>query len=196
MRSRLLTNLRVAAFAAGLLLALNGDIAAAGEEAPFETAPVRWVLTAGNAQKVAVYGIGASWEPSWDVDALARRGFKPGLGVDLMRWEGSERDAASRLLWDASITPRLRWRPAEGPWHRLFMDIGVGIHLLSSRTINVSRNFSTTFQFGERLAVGSNFGPRNRYEVAVFAQHVSNGGIKEPNDGLTYYGTTIGISFD
>ena len=47
-----------------------------------------------------------------------------------------------------------------------------------------------------RLAVGLSFGPRGRYEIAPFLQHVSNAKIKLPNDGLTYFGVTMRFALD
>jgi len=186
---------RIAAWVAGLLLALAGHSSMAGDGQP-EAEPARLVLTGGYGHKIAVYGLGAGWPLPFAAEALARYGLEPRLGADLAQWQGRDHDAANRTLWDADITPYLRWRPGEGSWHGAFAEIGIGFHLLSHTTINESRDLSTAFQFGERLALGFNFGDRNRYEATVFIQHVSNGGIKEPNNGFTYSGATIGIPFD
>lgn len=42
------------------------------------------------------------------------------------------------------------------------------------------------FQFGEFVGVGALYGRRNEFQLGARLQHVSNGGIKRPNDGLTY----------
>lgn len=36
------------------------------------------------------------------------------------------------------------------------------------------------------LGGGINFGDRREYGVGVRVQHISNGGIKEPNNGITF----------
>ena len=74
---------------------------------------------------------------------------------------------------------------------RLFVEGGLGFHLLSATRINNDRIFSTAFQFGEMVGVGTSFGSRNEYEVRLLVQHVSNGRIKLPNWGLTYPGITF-----
>jgi lipid A 3-O-deacylase len=67
-----------------------------------------------------------------------------------------------------------------------YLEASVGLHLLSHTQINETRQFSTAFQFGEFLGAGVAFGDNYRYDIALRIQHVSNGGIKNPNDGLTY----------
>jgi lipid A 3-O-deacylase len=58
--------------------------------------------------------------------------------------------------------------------------------MLSARRINGRREFSTRFQFGEFIGAGVLFGPRRELGVGVRLQHVSNGGIRNPNPGLTF----------
>lgn len=43
--------------------------------------------------------------------------------------------------------------------------------------------FSTTFNFGEHLAVGRQLGATRHHEVALRVQHFSNAGIRQPNPG-------------
>ena len=44
--------------------------------------------------------------------------------------------------------------------------------------------FSTKFQFGDHIGVGARFGAANRHDLGLRLQHVSNGGIKNPNPGI------------
>ena len=156
--------------------------------------------TAGYGQRVAVYGVGAMWHVPWGEEMLARHGLEARIGVDVLRWEGPAEDNANRSLWNGNVTPYLRWHPAEGAWRNTFIEVGVGVQALShtsiTSTADYRRNFATAFQFGERLAVGLSFGPRGRYEIAPFLQHVSNAKIKLPNDGLTYFGVTMRFALD
>jgi lipid A 3-O-deacylase len=183
------------ALAVGLLLAAASGSAAA-DDVPREPDPARLVLTGGYGHKIAIYGLGALWSIPFAAEFLARHGLDARLGTDVSWWDGHDRGVPTRFLWDANITPYLRWRPDERPWGQAFAEIGVGFHLLSHTQINESRILSTAFQFGERFAVGFDFGKGNRYEVTGFVQHISNGRIKDPNGGLTYWGATIGIPFD
>ena len=54
---------------------------------------------------------------------------------------------------------------------------------------------STAFQFGEFIGVRRRLAVRGDYELGVRLQHVSNGGIKHPNDGITYPMLTLSRSF-
>ncbi len=195
MQPRLTGSCRNQAFAFALLLAAASGVVAAADPA-YDSEPARLVVTGGYGQKVAVYGLGAVWQIPVAVDTLARHGLDTRRGADILRWDGPSSGIYSTFLWDAGVTPYLRWRPTAGPWHPFFAEVGIGAHLLSQTAINPSREFSIAFQFGERLAVGFDFGARRRYEVSLFVQHVSNAGIKEPNLGLTYFGATLGIPFD
>jgi hypothetical protein len=131
------------------------------------------------------------------VGTLSQHGLEARFGAELLRWEGRDPGAPDRSLWNVNLMPSLRWRPAEGAWHGTFAEIGVGFDGLSATGIGVSsdflREFSTAFQFGERASAGWIFGPGDRYEIAVLVQHVSNGKINEPNDGLTYFGVNFRI---
>lgn len=183
---------KVIAFA--FLVAPVGAAAQPSEPPPLLTA------TYGYGQGVAVYGVGALWHLPWGAETLTRHGLDLRLGVDLMRLQGDTQATGNHFLWNGNVTPYLRWHPAEGPWHSTFVAAGVGIQLLSDSTLSGSsgyaHNFGMRLQFGERIAAGVSFGPRDRYEIAPFFQHVSNAKIKEPNDGLTYWGVTIRLALE
>jgi hypothetical protein len=183
----------LSSLAATLLLGSAAEVAAADASPPTDE-HVRLSLTGGWGNDVAVYGAGALWPLAWKRDEFARHGLDAEIGADLLRWDG--RGAGEGFLWDVGVTPYLRWRPDAGGWHHMFVKLGIGIHLLSHTKIEGSREFGTPFQFGERLAWGFNFGAGNRYEMTLLVQHVSNARIKEPNDGLTYFGATLGIPVD
>ena len=165
------------------------------------TDATEWLTaTAGYGQRVAVYGMGAMWHLPWGEEMLARHGLDARIGVDVMRWQGPAEGTADRFLWNGNVTPYLRWHPAESAWSNAFIELGVGVQVLSgtsiSSTADYQRNFGSTLQFGERLAAGLSFGPHGRYEIAPFVQHVSNARIKLPNDGLTYFGVTMRFALD
>ena len=185
---------KAAAIAVALLAAPFGAAAQQGDARPLLTA------TYGYGQSVAVYGIGALWHIAWGAETLARYGLDARLGVDLLRWQVDSNAPGNHYLWNGNVTPYLRWRPAEGFWHSTFVEVGVGIQLLSENSLSSSsrfaHDFGTRFQFGERIAAGVSFGPHARYEIAPFFQHVSNGGTKVPNDGLSYFGVTVRLALE
>jgi lipid A 3-O-deacylase len=191
--SRLHSSLATA-IAVVLWTAAGGAAAQQDDASPWLTA------TYGHGQGVAVYGVGALWHVPWGAETLARYGLDARLGVDVMRLEGDKQATGNHHLWNGSVTPYLRWRPADGMWHSMFVELGVGLQLLSDSTLSgasgYAHNFGTKINFGERVAVGVSFGPRGRYEIAPFFQHVSNAKIKEPNDGLTYFGVAVRLALE
>jgi len=136
----------------------------------------------GNYVDVVGVGIGSEdwkqWSPGQDwslsLYGLARASF----------WRGH--DHHNEDVVDLSAAPVLRLERISAGTFAPYVEASIGLHLLSHTRINETRQFSTAFQFGEFLGVGVTFGDNRRYDVALHVQHVSNGGIKNPNDGLTY----------
>ena len=148
-------------------------------------------VTGGYGDKVSIYGVGVHWDSLCTCAQFRSAGFDLKLAAQLAYWKGHEHPASNGSLWDASLTPILRWNAPDGAPTRLFLEAGIGAHLLSDTRINTERVFSTAFQFGEIGVVGVAFGERYRYEIGALVQHVSNGAIKEPNNGLTYFGAVF-----
>ena len=141
-----------------------------------------FVVQAGSGQQVDVAGAG--WEVPMDQECLRSDRARAGLLFRIDEWRG--RNAGGRKLLDASVTPFLRYelgRPLGTP---VLVEGGVGVNLLSRTRIDEQRRFSTAFQFGEFVGMGVEYGERRQYQIGARLQHVSNGGIKRPNDGLTY----------
>jgi lipid A 3-O-deacylase len=142
--------------------------------------------TVGYGADVAIYGASADWN-------LSRRGilqFDHGLDVRLSAqiayWRGKGQPTPYGSLWDVSLTPFLRWTPASSLPLRMYLEAGIGAHVLSEKRINNDRDFGMLFQFGEQVGAGVLFGEANRYELGVYVQHISNAQLKHPNWGITY----------
>ena len=148
-------------------------------------------VTGGYGDNVAIYGLGVHWDSLCTCAALKSAGFEVKLAAQLAYWHGHEHPASNSSLWDVSLTPVFRWSGPDGGPARVFLEAGIGAHLLSDTRINTERVFSTAFQFGEIGVIGLGFGERYRYELGALVQHVSNGAIKEPNNGLTYFGAVF-----
>lgn len=101
-------------------------------------------------------------------------------------WGAQKSNANESRIVDSSLTGVLTLRPRSSATSPYYLDIGFGIHLLSNTRIGDERNFGSSFQFGEFLGLGVEFGERRRYSLAARVQHVSNGGIKRPNPGVTF----------
>jgi hypothetical protein len=148
-------------------------------------------FTGGYGDNVAIYGVGVHWNSLCTCAALKNAGFDVRLQAQLAYWHGHEDPAVNRTIWDVSLTPLFRWSGMDMGSARLFIEAGLGAHLLSQTRINTERVFSTAFQFGEIGVIGLGFGDRHRYEIGALIQHVSNAAIKEPNNGLTYFGAVF-----
>ncbi|HTS52544.1 MAG TPA: acyloxyacyl hydrolase [Burkholderiales bacterium] len=142
-------------------------------------------VEAGRGESVDVWGVGLAWTDlhTWHL------GGHVDLSLSLLgrldHWHGTEANAAVTDLWDVSATPVLRLQPAERSGVTPFLDVGIGVSLLSQTSID-SRYLSTHFQFNELIGPGVRFGGRGQYELSLRVQHTSNGDIKEPNNGLTF----------
>ncbi|MDQ2989376.1 MAG: acyloxyacyl hydrolase, partial [Pseudomonadota bacterium] len=106
--------------------------------------------------------------------------------LSLGYWRGRSDSHVNDSLIDLALIPALRFHPygaeAQGP----FVEGGIGVHLLSHTRIHDDRRFGSAFQFGDMVGVGWQFGAGGRYELGLRLHHVSNGGIKEPNQGLNF----------
>ena len=138
----------------------------------------------GNGVDVASVGLRTGPWKSWTSEG----GWEYALSgeVQIAGWRGRESEAAVRHIVDTSFTPVLSVRGPTGDGWRPYLEVGFGAHLLSHTQINDDRIFSTAFQFGEFLGTGVQLGERNQYAVGVRVQHISNGGIKKPNNGITF----------
>jgi lipid A 3-O-deacylase len=140
-------------------------------------------LQSGAGNEVDILGIGLE-VPLTDDCADSEQRLRGALLFRLDGWHGHRREG--REIADASITPFLRYelfRPGDTP---IYGELGIGGHLLSSTRVDYERQFSTAFQFGEFAGLSTRYGDHGQYAIGVRVQHVSNGGIKRPNDGLTY----------
>lgn len=61
-------------------------------------------------------------------------------------------------------------------------DVAVGFHLVQTH-ISAARVFSTAFQFAEHVGAGVRSG---KYSFGLHAQHLSNGGVTQPNPGINF----------
>lgn len=145
-------------------------------------------LTFGQGHSVFVSGAAAHWDSLCQCAELKQLGFETRLVAQLAYWHAQVHPTDNGSLFDLGVTPFLRWLAPEVATVRPFVEAGVGVHLLSHTRINNDRVLSTAFQFGENAGTGIAFGEHHRFEVGVYVQHESNARIKQPNDGLTYFG--------
>ncbi|MEW6677351.1 MAG: acyloxyacyl hydrolase [Pseudomonadota bacterium] len=110
----------------------------------------------------------------------------------LGRWSGG--GSGAKDLWDVGITPVFRLQP-NGSKTGLYLEGGIGAHLLSGTRINDSRAFGSSFQFGDHVGLGATFGDRGQYDLGYRFQHLSNASIKQPNDGINFHQVRFTYSY-
>ena len=95
-------------------------------------------------------------------------------------------------IMEIGLTPvfRLQGHSLTGP----YVEAGIGAHLLSRTSIGDKR-LSTKFQFGDHLGFGYRFGAKGAWELGYRYQHLSNGGIKKPNDGIDFHQVRVQYRF-
>jgi hypothetical protein len=153
-------------------------------------------LEAGGGSHVAILGVrigSADWK-RWEVADDWVLGLFGKTGVDL--WRGLDQNTSNKYVWDFSAYPVLRLETGKSSKFSPYAEAGVGVNLLSHTRINDNRRFSIAFQFGEFLGTGVTFGERRQYGLGLRVQHVSNGDIKSPNDGLTYGAVAFQYRFE
>lgn len=146
----------------------------------------------GNHVDVIALGVGARdlWRhtlgPHWAIATYV-------LGR-VAYWGSLDNHPSVSAVYDFSVTPVLRLETS-GRSPGFFFEVGVGLHALTHTRINQDRTFGSAAQFGEFFGPGVRFGRDGRYELSIRAQHVSNGGIRNPNDGLTYGSVVLRYRF-
>jgi lipid A 3-O-deacylase len=161
----------------------------------------RWIdsisLTVGkdyntNETSAVAFGVQNKWNRTW---------FNEGAWFVGGFWDASLAYLKSdinhdRSLTDISITPVLRLqRDAQlSSGVTPYSQIGVGGHLISDTEIG-KRNLGSRFQFGPQVGVGLGFGEKGNYELTYQYQMLTNGGTKQPNDGLRMHLLSFGYAF-
>ena len=95
--------------------------------------------------------------------------------LSVARW-----DAEPDPIYDLSVTPVFRYSPGE---RGRYLEAAIGAHWLSGTSVHPEAPFSTRFQFGDHIGIGYRGA---RYDVGMRLQHLSNGGIRQPNPGVNF----------
>ncbi len=127
-----------------------------------------------NLLRVAIQ---SKWRKEWPAGQEWR--FSGYWELSVGAWDNHDNSAA-----DFAFTPTFRFEryaPEVSP----YVEAAIGFHIIS-RHISADRYFSTNFQFGDHVGVGVRFGEQRRYDLQLRAQHISNGGISQPNPGINF----------
>jgi lipid A 3-O-deacylase len=152
-----------------------------------------WIAAAlGSGENIDVLRIGGGFRPC-SCDWLASIGATPFAGVHVEYWNARGDRHPNDNSWNVGAVFGPRWSLAPQSVLQPFIELGLGGLAVTETRIG-TRNLSTALLFDERLAAGIALDPAARYQLAVYAEHRSNGRIKTPNDGLTTYGLELRIA--
>ncbi len=181
---------------AAAILAWVVPVASTAQTAPVEEGPAAYLdaetrardmthavyLQGGVAKDADMMVVGVTWDWSWYRDYAVGR-LSGYWEMSFGRW-GADHPTRDGSSWvtQFGVTPVLRLYPQAwgGRW---FVEGGIGANLLLPVYRSRDKRFSTTFNFGDHLAIGRRFGQHAQHEIALRLQHFSNAGIRSPNPG-------------
>jgi hypothetical protein len=137
----------------------------------------------GDGADMARVGIQWNWNQRWFEGREWHLGGYWDLAIGYWRKSASV-PGLNEDITEIGLTPvfRLQRNDMRGP----YLEAGIGAHLLSRTRLDTKR-FSTLFQFGDHIGAGFRFGTRGAFDLGYRFQHLSNAGIKRPNDGINFH---------
>lgn len=139
----------------------------------------------GDRKTTTMGRIGAQWdwESKWfDTGSWYLGGY---WDAQVGYWHTNDK-GGDHDIGDFSITPVLRFQSSATSGFVPYLELGIGAHYLTEKTIADDRHFSTNFQFGDHLGAGFRFGDKAQYDLSYRIQHLSNAGIDSPNPGINF----------
>ena len=137
----------------------------------------------GNRTQIARIGVQWDWQRQWwKSDTMQLGGY---WDLSAGGWRQNRFHnviGETHDITDIGLTPVFRLQAnSKTGW---YAEGGIGLHYLNGTYDNNGRRLSDDFQFGSHLGAGYVFA--NRVDIGLRIQHISNGGIKKPNDGVNF----------
>ena len=110
-------------------------------------------------------------------------------------WDNNSFEKTHDGIFDFGFTPVFRLQPNNLAGFSAYAELGVGVHLLSHASVSPQRQFGSAFQFGDHLGAGLRFGEKGQYDIGYRYQHLSNAGIKAPNQGINFHQARFAYHF-
>lgn len=139
---------------------------------------------AGQASRTGMARVAAQW--SWPQRWLAGATWHLGgyWEVSAAQWRRETQPGERARLAEIGLTPVFRLQ--RNDFHGLYLEGGIGAHLISSTALG-NKRFSSAFQFGDHLGFGYRFGAGGAADIGYRYQHLSNADIKLPNNGIDFH---------
>jgi hypothetical protein len=135
---------------------------------------------------------GLVWPWAWK---SVRLGGELTASTEVFASYWSARAASGRQSFtQVGIVPLLRYRFSGGssPW---FVEGGIGISLLNEVYRTPHKQFGSSGNFYDVLAVGRSLGDARSQELSLRLTHMSNADIKRPNPGENFLQLRYGMKF-
>ncbi len=147
----------------------------------------------GDATDMARIAVTRDFEKQWfsDGDWLVTGFWEASIGS----WQGDSSAGGNRNITDIGLTPVFRFQQKHPSSWAPYLEGAIGFHLISPTQINATRQFGSAFQFGDHVGFGVRFGERQQFDLGYRFQHLSNGGIKQPNNGINFNQIRFGYHF-
>ncbi len=138
----------------------------------------------GNATDMARLGVNWDWQKQWFTggDWLLTGFWEATLGG----WHGHSAKGNNQNITDLGISPVFRFQQKNPGACAPYLEAAIGFHLISPTFINADRKFGSSFEFGDHAGAGIRFGDHQRFDLGYRFQHLSNGSIKKPNQGINF----------
>lgn len=141
-------------------------------------------VEAGNGDATNTARVGAVWnfdhpwftEGNWQV-----AGFWEAMAG---QWQGHSGYGNNQTVTDIGLTPVFRFEQKKSGAFSPYLEGAIGFHLISPAFVNAQRRFGSSFQFGDHVGFGVRLGEHQQFDLGYRFQHLSNGGIKKPNQGI------------
>jgi len=138
----------------------------------------------GNGDSTDTARVGAiwNWDKKWftEGDWLVTGFWEATAGT----WRGKSSVGNNQTVIDLGITPVFRFQQKNPSGIAPYAEAAIGFHMISPTFIYANRKFGSSFQFGDHVGFGVRMGEHQQYDLGYRYQHLSNGGIKKPNQGI------------
>lgn len=112
----------------------------------------------------------------------------------LAYWRAYDADTGVEEIYNANVTPVLRFSPTHRTGIRPYVEFGLGFHVLTEDRIE-DRTLSSTYHFGSHLGVGVVTSSDRRFDLGLRYQHLSNASLETPNPGIDFAIARVGWMF-
>ena len=140
-------------------------------------------IEAGNGDSTDMGRVAVQWD--WKKPLYQRGNWNLGgyWDVGLGYWNNNGFPNRNKSITEIGVTPVFRVQSND--LTGVYGELGIGAHLMSNTTIG-DKTMSTAFQFGDHIGLGYRFGVKQAFDLSYRYQHLSNAGIKKPNDGINF----------